>query len=99
MGWVKRSGSGGGRSPLSIRQLRRFLKDLHEHLARQFSRLGVLIRGMIRGQEHLAVFHLIFRAMLKDVRLPTLQFAAPFQVIEVSIKPDPPESHNDLRTS
>jgi hypothetical protein len=44
------SGPGGGCLSLLIGNSCRLFKDFHEHLAGQFSGLGVLIGGMVGGQ-------------------------------------------------
>ncbi len=44
------SGPGGSRLYLLIGNLCRLFKESHEHRAGQLSGLGVLVRGMVRGQ-------------------------------------------------
>lgn len=45
-----RSGPGGRRLNLLIGNFCRLFKDSHKHGAGQLSGLGVLVRGMVRGQ-------------------------------------------------
>ncbi len=58
---------GGRGRPSHLYQALRFLKDLHKHLPSELASIGVLIRGMIRRQQNLAVRHLIPGRVPKNV--------------------------------
>ena len=63
---MTRSGAGSA-AGLFIGKSGSFFKDLEEHAPGQFARLGVLVRGMVRGQQRAPVRHTILGPMLKDI--------------------------------
>ena len=54
-----------GAATLFIGNSRGFFKYLHEHWPCQLPRLSVLVRGMIRRQQHASIGHLVFCTVLK----------------------------------
>ena len=71
---VRRSGTGEA-AVLFIGKARGFFKDLHEHCASKLAGLGVLVRGMIRGQERPPVGDFVLRAVLEKEPAPSLNQA------------------------
>jgi len=82
---VRRSGTDEA-AALFIGKAGGFFKDLHEHLARKFAGLRVLIRGMVGSQERSPVRNFVFCAVLKQKSSSSFDQAELPQVCQVGIK-------------
>lgn len=80
-----------------IGKARGFFKYLHEHLASEFSGLGVLVGGVVGSQQDIAVRQFVFCAVGKDILRFAFEHTPTLQIVQIGIKANFSQRDYDLQ--
>ena len=71
-----------------------FFKDSHEHLACKLAGLGVLVGGMIGGQQHSPIGNFVLAAVLKQIYPAPFDDAELLEMSQVGVERNPSQRNH-----